>query len=235
MTTPPCCWSSGAACRIGEDRRLSAAAQVEREQGERPDDHGDVGLGHRSSGPWASRASPGALLDGRDACAAGEEPEVAALRSAVDVRPAAVGTGCSTVRALHAGGRSLKAEFDPSGTLVAIAALDGTAQVWDLGSDTPIGEGLTGHDDPVWGVAFNPTGDLLATGADNGTSRVRSDIWNPSAACQLAATYVTADELQPYLGQQPVSTTCRPGQEAPPGTPTCRSRAARQADAFRSR
>ena len=60
--------------------------------------------------------------------------------------------------------------FSPDGTLVATAADDGTARIWDTTTGAHRST-LTGHNSRVTAVAFSPDGTLLATAADDRTAR----------------------------------------------------------------
>ena len=61
--------------------------------------------------------------------------------------------------------------FSPDGSLLATAADDCTARLWDMPGGRLVSI-LTGHDERVHGVAFSPDGSLLATAGDDGTARL---------------------------------------------------------------
>ncbi|WP_396230063.1 WD40 repeat domain-containing protein, partial [Frankia sp. CpI1-P] len=61
--------------------------------------------------------------------------------------------------------------FSPDGSMLATAAADGTARLWDVATGQPL-RTLTGHNGSVWSVAFSPDGTLLATAADDRTARL---------------------------------------------------------------
>ncbi|WP_261558378.1 pentapeptide repeat-containing protein, partial [Frankia tisae] len=61
--------------------------------------------------------------------------------------------------------------FSPDGAVLATAAADGTARLWEVATGRPL-RTLTGHDGSVWSVAFSPDGTLLATAADDRTARL---------------------------------------------------------------
>jgi len=63
--------------------------------------------------------------------------------------------------------------FNPDGSLLATASLDGTAKVWEVSSGRELFT-LAGHQAHVSAVLFNPDGSSLATGSADGTAR----IWN---------------------------------------------------------
>jgi WD40 repeat protein len=52
--------------------------------------------------------------------------------------------------------------FNPNGSLLAAAHANNTTTIWDLQSKTQLFL-LEGHAAPVWGVAFSPNNDLIAT------------------------------------------------------------------------
>ncbi|MFI7225907.1 WD40 repeat domain-containing protein [Nonomuraea angiospora] len=77
-------------------------------------------------------------------------------------------------------GRVWSVVFSPDGRLVATAAEDGTARVWDPVTGTELTR-LTHQDDLVRAVVFNPGGRLVATAADDGTARV----WDAATGTEL--------------------------------------------------
>jgi WD40 repeat protein len=54
--------------------------------------------------------------------------------------------------------------FDRRGRFLATGSLDDTARLWKADTGEPIGEPMQ-HGGPVWAVAFDPKGKLLATGS----------------------------------------------------------------------
>ena len=76
------------------------------------------------------------------------------------------------LRILHGHTGSVQgAVFSPSGTLLATAAEDGTARIWDPATGTTRTT-LHGHEGTVWDVAFSPDGTLLATASSDKTVRI---------------------------------------------------------------
>ncbi|MFT3801611.1 MAG: hypothetical protein QM766_10365 [Burkholderiaceae bacterium] len=79
--------------------------------------------------------------------------------------------------------------FDPQGRRLASASQDGTIRLWRIGAASGAGgraieaidPPLTGHDGGVNTVAFDPEGERLASGGDDGTVRV----WNVAEHRQI--------------------------------------------------
>ena len=64
--------------------------------------------------------------------------------------------------------------FSPSNSmLLATAQQDGTARLWNVGSGQEIGLPMQ-HDAPVWEVAFDPKGEILATSSGDDRQRAQS-------------------------------------------------------------
>jgi WD40 repeat protein/serine/threonine protein kinase len=79
-------------------------------------------------------------------------------------------SGDRTHRLVH-GGRILRAEFSPDGSMVVTSGYDGVVRIWEL-STGELARSLEGHDRSVWYAAFSPDGERLATASDDGTARV---------------------------------------------------------------
>ena len=71
--------------------------------------------------------------------------------------------------------------YQPDGTRLATAGVDGTVRIWDTGTGEQL-HALTGHTGAVWSVAYQPDGTRLATAGD-GTVR----IWDTGTGEQLHA------------------------------------------------
>jgi len=66
----------------------------------------------------------------------------------------------------HPGARVLRAKFSPDGTLIASSGTDSTVRVWNARTGEMVRE-LEGHTGWVNTVNFDPTGELIVSGADN--------------------------------------------------------------------
>jgi WD40 repeat protein len=70
--------------------------------------------------------------------------------------------------------------FNPDGTRLATAGVDGMARVWDTASGQELLT-LSGHTGQVWGVTFSPDGTRLATASADGTAKV----WDATSGQEL--------------------------------------------------
>ena len=84
------------------------------------------------------------------------------------------------VRQFDQGDSIWSAVWDPTGNRLAVACSDFRAYVWTYNLDWQCSE-IRGHQGEVVGVAFNSTGDMLATRSWDGTTR----FWEPINGEQL--------------------------------------------------
>ena len=81
----------------------------------------------------------------------------------------------------------VSASFSLDGSLLASGLVDGTIELWDVGSRATIAT-LEGHTDAVASVAFSPDGSLLASGAADGTVKLW-DMTTRESIAKLEGTY----------------------------------------------
>jgi WD40 repeat protein len=69
---------------------------------------------------------------------------------------------------LHHPGEVLAVAFSPDGKVVLTGSDDGTARLWDLGTNKPLLPPIA-HRGPVLSVAYGPDGKGVLTGSADGT------------------------------------------------------------------
>jgi WD40 repeat protein len=99
--------------------------------------------------------------------------------------------------------RVMSATFSPNGKIIASGSIDGTIELWDL-NGTPL-QTLTGHDNFVWDVSFNPKyPTLLASSSSDKTIRLWRINNKPTKPSQLKDLLKSAcDKLDDYLKNNP--------------------------------
>ena len=100
--------------------------------------------------------------------------------------------------------------FNPAGTMLATADLDGTARLWSVATQSQIGvsmaasapSGGVGSTSPsVRAVTFSPDGTLLATTGSDGTAR----LWDVATQRQIGPPMTPPKGISPVAGIGPVA------------------------------
>lgn len=93
-------------------------------------------------------------------------------------------------------GVAFSVSWNPQGNKLALGVSDGTVRIWDLTaltaqevtSDTDGPISLKGHAEPVMAVAWNPAGQTIASGSEDGTVRIwDASTWQPLQVIQTGA------------------------------------------------
>ena len=92
--------------------------------------------------------------------------------------------------------------FSPDGAVLASADVSG-AHLWDAASGDPLGDHLGSNGGTLESIAFNPDGSVVAFAGGN--LQLLPWVWSEESACDLAAPYVTAEQVATYLpsGRRP--------------------------------
>ncbi len=96
--------------------------------------------------------------------------------------------------------------FSRVGRTVAAGGANGVVRLWEVETGDHLGE-ITGSQNPVWSVAFSPSGDLLASGHVDGTILLRDVSGNAAwtrRACRRANRDLSEEEWKEHRLQADV-------------------------------
>ncbi|MGH9174721.1 MAG: WD40 repeat domain-containing protein, partial [Vicinamibacterales bacterium] len=121
------------------------------------------------------------------------------------------------------GGPLSSVQFSPDGKTLAAGGFAGHITLWDLATQTPIGDPLNSAGREVLWLAFTSDGDELMSTVVADRSRadlviwaLAIDVWS-ERACSTANRNLTRDEWSQYLGSTPYHANC-PGLPIPDET-----------------
>jgi WD40 repeat protein len=94
--------------------------------------------------------------------------------------------------------------FSPDGKLLISAGTDRTMVLWDLTTMKELAR-LKGHEENVYGVAFNPTNPYLIASVSRDRSLRLWDInmatW-PKKACEIVSRNLSCSEWDKFVGKE---------------------------------
>jgi WD40 repeat protein len=97
-----------------------------------------------------------------------------------------------------AAGLSSAGRETSGGTTALTGSLDNTARLWDVATGRALGPPLT-HRSNVWAVAFSPDGKTLASGAQDGTVKIRDVTTGADTAAFARHAEVVEIECNPLI------------------------------------
>ena len=98
--------------------------------------------------------------------------------------------------------------FSPDGRTLAVAADDGTASLWDVGSRTRLGDPFGPAPGVIPDLLFEPNGRLLVGGVSNAVQwPIDVRTWE-RFACRVAGRQLTRAEWADTLPDRPYERVC---------------------------
>jgi WD40 repeat protein/class 3 adenylate cyclase/tRNA A37 threonylcarbamoyladenosine biosynthesis protein TsaE len=98
--------------------------------------------------------------------------------------------------------------FDPQSDVLVSTGHDQTVRLWDIETGAAITAAVAGHQGPVWSLALDPTRKFLASAGADGAVFLWDWVVDTKTACELAAPYVTAEQVEEYLQPTSATPTC---------------------------